>query len=86
MEFFKEWQTTCTDVKARCKQLLINGQWTDCTFFVGPKSEQTIIKGHKLILAIASPVFEAMFYGSMAEKNEINIDDVKPDAFNALLQ
>jgi hypothetical protein len=42
--------------------------------------------GHKLILAMSSPVFEAMFFGGMAEKNPIPILDVQPDAFKALLE
>ncbi|CAG2063163.1 unnamed protein product, partial [Timema podura] len=36
---------------------------------------------------MSSPVFEAMFYGGMAEKNDpISILDVQPDAFKALLE
>uniref|UniRef100_T1J816 BTB domain-containing protein n=1 Tax=Strigamia maritima TaxID=126957 RepID=T1J816_STRMM len=42
---------------------------------------------HKLILAMASPVFEAMLFGEMAEKMQpILIPDVYPDAFQTLLQ
>jgi len=35
---------------------------------------------------MSSPVFEAMFYGGMAEKDPIAILDVQPDAFRALLE
>lgn len=36
---------------------------------------------------MSSPVFEAMFYGGMAEKNDpIPIKDVQPEAFKALLE
>ena len=39
-----------------------------------------------MFLAMASPVFEAMFYGGLAETaREIKILDVQPDAFSALL-
>ena len=39
-----------------------------------------------MFLAMASPVFEAMFYGGLAEtKREIKILDVQPEAFNAML-
>jgi BTB/POZ domain len=39
-----------------------------------------------MFLAMASPVFEAMFYGGLAETTrEIKILDVQPDAFSALL-
>ena len=41
---------------------------------------------HKMFLAMASPVFEAMFYGGLAEtKREIKILDVQPEAFSAML-
>ncbi len=46
-----------------------------------------MLAGHKLILAMASPVFEAMFYGGLAEKNDpIEILDVQAEAFKALLE
>lgn len=46
-----------------------------------------MLAGHKLILAMASPVFEAMFFGGLPEKNDpIEILDVQPDAFKALLE
>jgi hypothetical protein len=36
---------------------------------------------------MSSPVFEAMFYGTMAEKNDpIPIRDVQPEAFKALME
>jgi hypothetical protein len=38
---------------------------------------------------MASPVFEAMFFGGLAENNEcegIKILDVQPDAFYVMLQ
>ena len=39
-----------------------------------------------MILAMASPVFEAMFFGGLEEtKREIKIPDVQPEAFSALL-
>lgn len=42
---------------------------------------------HKLFLAMSSPVFEAMFFGGMAEKSDpIPILDVQPEAFKALLE
>ena len=44
-----------------------------------------------MFLAMASPVFEAMFFGGLAESNagntqEIKILDVQPDAFYVMLQ
>ena len=40
-----------------------------------------------MFLAMSSPVFEAMFYGGLAEtKREIKISDVQPDAFSCMLE
>ncbi|PZC72793.1 hypothetical protein B5X24_HaOG210577 [Helicoverpa armigera] len=82
-----DWQLGCVVVKQRGEYLLKSGQWSDCTFLVGAEPDQVIIAGHKLLLAMASPVFEAMFYGGMAERNDpIPILDVQPEAFRALLE
>ncbi|XP_047987433.1 uncharacterized protein LOC125227218 [Leguminivora glycinivorella] len=82
-----DWQLRCTELKHRGSQLLQSGQWSDCSFLVGSEPHQVVVPGHKLILAMASPVFEAMFYGGMAERNEpIPILDVQPEAFKALLE
>ncbi|CAH0726337.1 unnamed protein product, partial [Brenthis ino] len=82
-----DWQLECTELKQRGAYLLQTGQWSDCTFLVGTEPNQVVLVGHKLILAMASPVFEAMFYGGMAERNEpIPIVDVQIDAFKALLE
>ncbi|KAJ2944476.1 hypothetical protein O0L34_g3822 [Tuta absoluta] len=82
-----DWQLGCTEMKQRGNHLLRSGQWSDCSFLVGSEPHQVAVSGHKLILAMASPVFEAMFFGGMAERNEpIPILDVQPDAFKALLE
>lgn len=42
---------------------------------------------HKMLLAVASPVFEAMFYGSLAEDNKvICVPDVEISAFESMLE
>lgn len=46
-----------------------------------------IIPAHKYVLATASSVFYAMFYGGLAEcKQEIEVPDVEPSAFLTLLK
>jgi len=47
-----------------------------------------IFKSHRMFLAMASPVFEAMFFGGLSENNEdvIKILDVQPEAFYVMLQ
>jgi len=45
------------------------------------------IPAHKYVLATGSSVFYAMFYGGLAEnKEEIEVPDVEPSAFLALLK
>ena len=40
-----------------------------------------------MILAMASPVFEAMFFGGLAQNDDpIKILDVQSDAFKVMLQ
>jgi hypothetical protein len=54
---------------------------------VGPENNQQTLACHKIILAMASPVFEAMFFGSFNDANSpIVISDVQADAFKALLE
>ncbi|KAG7169608.1 BTB/POZ domain-containing protein 6-like [Homarus americanus] len=83
-----DWQTQLRYIRQRAGHVLQSGQWSDCTFIVGNENNQKTMRGHRLILAMSSPVFEAMFYGGMAEKTDkpIEILDVQPDAFKALLQ
>ena len=45
------------------------------------------IPAHKFVLATGSSVFYAMFYGGLAENtNVIEVPDVEPNAFLALLK
>ncbi|XP_031843981.1 BTB/POZ domain-containing protein 2 [Nomia melanderi] len=82
-----DWQINKHKISERGQYLLETGQWSDCKFIVGQEPHQQTLKGHKLFLAMSSPVFEAMFFGGMAEKNDpIPIPDVQPEAFKALLE
>ncbi|XP_050309730.1 BTB/POZ domain-containing protein 6-B-like [Anthonomus grandis grandis] len=81
-----DWQISKQNIKERGQYLLETGLWSDCRFIVGTEPIQQVLECHKLFLAMASPVFEAMFFGGMAEKDPIVILDVQPDAFRALLE
>lgn len=49
--------------------------------------EKCVLKAHKLILAIRSPVFKAMFYGTLQETGQdVNIEDISYEIFQALLR
>lgn len=82
-----DWQIRRQKVSERGKFLLETAQWSDCQFVVGTEPHQQLFSVHKLFLAMSSPVFEAMFFGGMPEKDEpIPILDVQPEAFKALLE
>ena len=71
----EDWQTTKETVRDRTAFLFNNSLLSDINFVVidsqdESNSRQVRIPAHKLVLAISSPVFEAMFYGQMAEKGE----------------
>lgn len=76
----KQWQTKCE----RAANWLESGLGSDCTFVVG--AEQYVFRAHRMILVLASPVFETMLYENMAEKNTpIIISDIHHKIFKALL-
>ncbi|CAL1299662.1 unnamed protein product [Larinioides sclopetarius] len=84
-ENVSDWREKVRGVKERNLIALKNSILTDITLEVGP--ENTPFKAHKLILALGSPVFEAMFYGPLAEKGEkVIIPDITPDGFKVLLK
>ena len=72
---------------SRASNLLQNKSFTDVTFIVGPPSHSKKYVGHRVLLAMTSPVFEAMFYGDMADKSKvIRIPDLAPIGFENLLR
>lgn len=82
-----DWQIRKQKISERGQYLLQTAQWSDCRFIVGTEPYQQEFGAHKLFLAMSSPVFEAMFFGGMAEKSDpIPILDVQPEAFKALLE
>ncbi|XP_041379266.1 BTB/POZ domain-containing protein 6-like [Gigantopelta aegis] len=63
---------------------LENRMFSDVTFKVG--REQKSVQAHRLIVSIRSGVFEAMFYGPLAEQDEIIIPEVEHDIFEQFLR
>ncbi|KAL3846830.1 hypothetical protein ACJMK2_017784 [Sinanodonta woodiana] len=61
--------------------------WTDVTFTFRTDDHVWLdqIKGHKVMLAARSPVFQAMFFGLMDSKSEIEIVDASPESFRLFL-
>ncbi|KAI5640774.1 BTB/POZ domain-containing protein [Phthorimaea operculella] len=78
-------------MQERAFYMLSRSKWTDCTFYFETEDAgvaggtKKFIHAHKLILAMASPVFEAMFYGEIGDQNAVNITDIDQSTFGALL-
>ncbi|ODN05932.1 BTB/POZ domain-containing protein 2 [Orchesella cincta] len=87
-----DWRRTCPGVNGKLKHLLGSGLLMDVTFRVGnEKGEVETIRAHKLMLAMFSSVFEAMFMGRFVENRDsvddiIAIPDIQPSAFKTLLK
>ncbi|GLV41591.1 uncharacterized protein CBL_06820 [Carabus blaptoides fortunei] len=67
-------------MKKRYVSLLESGKFSDCCFLVDDEK----IQSHKIILALSSPVFEAMLFGPLAAA-EIVIDDCDASDFRQML-
>nr|XP_040582104.1 BTB/POZ domain-containing protein 3-like [Lepeophtheirus salmonis]XP_040582105.1 BTB/POZ domain-containing protein 3-like [Lepeophtheirus salmonis]XP_040582107.1 BTB/POZ domain-containing protein 3-like [Lepeophtheirus salmonis] len=83
-----DWQLNKKNMNEKCTFLYLNPHLADVTFNVGSKDSKEI-PAHKFILCIGSPVFETMFHGSCKESAvgmvHIEVPDVEPDTFEALL-
>lgn len=59
----------------------------DTKFYIDTVGHTQTIPAHKYVLATGSSVFYAMFYGGLPEnKRDIEVPDVEPAAFLALLR
>ncbi|XP_068748905.1 BTB/POZ domain-containing protein 6-like [Montipora capricornis] len=70
----ENWQTKKPTIRERTKFMFNNGLFSDVKFVVrksdGETESKQAIPAHKLVLSIGSPVFEAMFYGDLAETRD----------------
>ncbi|XP_054468421.1 BTB/POZ domain-containing protein 1-like isoform X2 [Anoplopoma fimbria] len=81
------WQATKSSLKERFAFLFNNELLSDVRFVVGKGRQAQRIPAHKFVLAAGSAVFDAMFNGGMATTStEIELPDVEPAAFLALLR
>ena len=77
----KNWQTTKPTIRERSEHMFNNELFSDVKFVVrgnhdGESESKRAIPAHKFVLSISSPVFEAMFYGELAEiKDCIELPD-----------
>ncbi|XP_068754676.1 BTB/POZ domain-containing protein 6-like [Montipora capricornis] len=84
------WQTKRPTVRERTMFMLNNDLFSDVEFVVrksdsdGESESKQVIPAHKFVLSISSPVFEAMFYGELAETSRsIELPDCE---YNSLLE
>jgi len=90
----KNWQTTRPTIRERNKFILNSDLFSDVKFVIGrtdgeseSKRRKLVIPAHKLVLAIGSPVFEAMFYGELAETTDsIELPDCEYDSLLELFR
>ena len=92
MAFLEEkWQTARPTIRERSKFMFNNDLFSDVKFVVR-KTEieierKQVIPAHKFVLSISSPVFEAMFYGELAEtRDSIELPDCEYESLLELFQ
>lgn len=59
---------------------------TDAHFVIAKDGTLVKLSAHKVILAAASPVFKAMFYGPLNEEGDITLADESAENFKVFLQ
>ena len=71
----KSWQTVRPTIGERSKFMFNNELFSDVKFVARAVNEgkagEQVIPAHKFMLSISSPVFEAMFYGELAETQRL---------------
>lgn len=78
---------TYLKLSQRMEKLLKDSDTLDIHFkFVQDDGEMKRLSAHRNILSSASPVFKAMFFGPLAEKDEVEIVDVTHEAFDCMLK
>ncbi|XP_078361877.1 BTB/POZ domain-containing protein 6-like [Oculina patagonica] len=87
----KNWQTTRPTIKERNKFMFNNELFSDVKFVVRKTDDESeskqVIPAHKFVLSISSPVFEAMFYGELAEtKDSIELPDCEYESLLELFR
>jgi len=85
------WQTTRPTISERTKFMLNNVLFSDVKFVVRKTDSESdskeVISAHKFVLSIGSPVFEAMFYGELAEtRDSIELPDCEYESLFELFR
>ena len=85
------WQTTRPTIRERVKFVFNSDRFSDIKFVVqkmdGESERKRVIPAHKFVLSISSPVFEAMFYGELAEtEDSIELPDCEYESLLELFR
>ena len=85
------WQTARPTIRERSKFMFNNDLFSDVKFVVqkviAESEDRQEIPAHKFVLSICSPVFEAMFYGELAETTDsIELPDCDYDSLLELFR
>ena len=89
MSVQENWQTKRPTVRGRTKFMLNNHLFSDVKFRKsdGESESKQVISAHKFVLSIGSPVFEAMFYGELAEtRDSIELPDCEYESLLELFR
>ena len=87
----ENWQTTRSTIQERTTFTLNNHLLSDVKFVVrksyGESESMEVIPAHKFVLSIGSPVFEAMFYGKLADtRDSIELPDCEYESLLELFR
>lgn len=67
------------------KKLYLNEETADVHFVFKVDDDEQRVAAHKNILALGSPVFHSMFYGTLKEKGDVKITDSSANGFMEFL-
>ena len=87
----ENWQTTRPTIRERTKFIFNNDLFSDVKFVLqktdGESESKQVIPAHKFVLSISSPVFEAMFYGKLADtRDSIELPDCEYESLLELFR
>ncbi|ROT72127.1 hypothetical protein C7M84_009499 [Penaeus vannamei] len=80
----ESWQSQLVSPEQRLSALLKSSRLADLT--INFPGHERCLQAHRLVLAMTSPVFEAMLYGPLAEGEELHLHEDPPEAFEWLLE
>lgn len=67
-------------------ELYLKDDLSDVSFVFTQNGKPETLPAHKLVLGAGSPVFKAMFFGLLKEKDVVEIVDAQIDEFREFLQ